>query len=83
MQSDLVLAFITEALDGIFAAVTQEMRASLLNKYAEQYGIKLIEPTKKLPISLEMVKNNFREVVNSLKLYEHKQIQLEQGLFEI
>ena len=53
------------------------MRTSLLNKFAEQYGIKLIEPTKKLPISLEMVKNNFREVVNSLKLYEHKQVQLE------
>ena len=78
-----MLSFISETLDGIFAAITQEMRTSLLNRFAEQYGIKLIEATKKLPISLEMVKNNFREVVNSLKLYEYKQIQLEQGLHEI
>ena len=36
-----------------------------------------MENAKKLPMSLEMVKDNFKEIVNAFKLYEHKQIELE------
>lgn len=59
-------------MDGMFAAISQEMRTSLLNKFAQQYQIKIIESQKKMPFQLEMVKNNFREIVNSLKLYDYK-----------
>ena len=50
---------------------------------AAKYNIKVLHSTKKMPMQLEMVRENFKEIVNSLKYQETRQIEMELKIEEL
>jgi acetolactate synthase small subunit len=50
-------------------------REELLNSLANKFGIKVEDINKKKqPLHIEMVRDNFNQIVSTLKVYELKQV---------
>ena len=58
---------------------SREDRELFFNVLAKRFNIKVKdENQKKQPLQIEMVRDNFNHIVSALKLYEMKQVKLEE-----
>ena len=78
-KTKVVAEFVKESLDYLISLLepVQDQRDELFNQMAAKYNIKVLHSTKKMPMQLEMVRENFREIINSLKFQETRQIEME------
>ena len=59
-------------------------REELLNSLANKFGIKVEDINKKKqPLHIEIVRDNFNQIVSTLKVYELKQVQLEEEIKQL
>ena len=56
----------------------------MLNKMAKQFGIKVNdENAKRAPLHMEQVRNNFNNILTTMKIYEQKQMTLEESIGDL
>lgn len=68
-KTKIVTDFVKESFDYLISLLepVTDQRDELFNTMAAKYNIKVLHSTKKMPMQLEMVRENFKEIVNSLK----------------
>lgn len=62
-------------MDYLVSLMSKGDREELLNSLANKFGIKVEDINKKKqPLHIEMVRDNFNQIVSTLKVYELKQV---------
>ena len=71
--SSAVQEYMTDILEHLISLMHKPQREQLINDLARQYNIKITDwNTKKQPMHIEMVRDNFNQIVSALKIYEEK-----------
>ena len=84
LTSKHVRDFIAEVMESLLSFYSREDREGVFNELAKHYSIKIgDENQKKKPMQIEMVRDNFNSIVSALKVYEKKQMAMEDTIKEL
>ena len=84
LTSKHVHDFIAELIESLLSFYSREDREAVFNELAKHYSIKIGEENQdRKPMQIEMVRDNFSSIVSALKVYEKKQIVMEDTIKEL
>ena len=79
MVSRLVREFLSETVEHILSLFNRSDRDNFFNDMAKQFNVKVKDENKQTkPLHIEMVRDNFHSIVSALRVYEQKQVALEE-----
>lgn len=71
LVSKHVKEFICETAEHLLSLLCKEDKEEIFNQLAKQFNIKVVDQNmKKQPMHIEMVRDNFNQIVSALKVYE-------------